>query len=130
MDTLTRTERSKRMALIHGKNTKPELLVRKIARSCGYKFRLHVPDLPGKPDIVFPKQRKVIFVHGCFWIDTPVRVALLPSFPNPSSASGCRNSLRIVGGDLHNIARFARKGNQPARERSQRQNLAEGTDGM
>src|ERR1700732_2025192 len=67
MDTLTRTERSKRMALIHGKNTKPELLVRKIARSCGYKFRLHVPDLPGKPDIVFPEQRKVIFVHGCFW---------------------------------------------------------------
>src|SRR6267154_470107 len=66
MDTLTRTERSKRMALIRGKNTKPELLVRKIARSCGYKFRIHVPNLPGKPDIVFPKQRKVIFVHGCF----------------------------------------------------------------
>ena len=61
MDTLTRTERSKRLALIHGKNTKPELLVRKIARSCGYRFRLHVPNLPGKPDIVFPRQRKVIF---------------------------------------------------------------------
>src|SRR6266849_10103463 len=69
MDTLTRTERSKRMALIHGKNTKPELLVRKIARSCGYKFRLHVPNLPGKPDIVFPKLRKIsfLFLHGCVW---------------------------------------------------------------
>ena len=67
MDTLTRTERSKRMALIRGKNTKPELLVRKIARACGYKFRLHVSNLPGKPDIFFPKQRKVIFLHGCFW---------------------------------------------------------------
>src|SRR5712664_596800 len=67
MDTLTRTERSKRMALIRGKNTKPELLVRKIARSCGYKFRLHVPDLQGKPDMVFPKLRKIIFLHCCSW---------------------------------------------------------------
>jgi len=67
MDTLTRTERSKRMALIHGKNTKPELLVRKIARSCGYKFRLHVPYPPGKPDMVFPKLRKIIFMHCCSW---------------------------------------------------------------
>src|SRR6266705_7172164 len=56
MDTLTRLERSKRMALIRSKDTKPELLVRKIARSCGYKFRLHVSDLPGKPDLVFSRQ--------------------------------------------------------------------------
>jgi DNA mismatch endonuclease (patch repair protein) len=67
MDTLTRVERSKRMALIRGKNTKPELLVRKIARSLGYRFKLHVSDLPGKPDLVFPKLGKVIFVHGCYW---------------------------------------------------------------
>src|SRR3989442_5328713 len=67
MDTLTRSERSKRMALIRSKNTKPELLVRKIAHSCGYRFRLHASQLPGKPDLVFHKQKKVIFVHGCFW---------------------------------------------------------------
>ncbi|MHB8412912.1 MAG: very short patch repair endonuclease [Candidatus Acidiferrales bacterium] len=67
MDTLTRIERSKRMALIRGKNTKPEIVVRKIARLCGYRLRLNVSKLPGKPDIVFPKLRKVIFVHGCYW---------------------------------------------------------------
>jgi len=67
MDTLTRRERSKHMALIRSKDTNPELIVRKIARSCGYRFRLNVPDLPGKPDLVFLKRNKAIFVHGCFW---------------------------------------------------------------
>ena len=67
MDTLSRIERSKRMALIRSKNTKPELIVRRIARSLGYQFRLHVSGLPGKPDLVFQKIRKVIFVHGCYW---------------------------------------------------------------
>lgn len=67
MDTLTRRERSKQMALIRSKDTQPELIVRRIARSCGYRFRLNVPDLPGKPDLVFPKRNKAIFVHGCFW---------------------------------------------------------------
>jgi DNA mismatch endonuclease (patch repair protein) len=66
MDRLTSNERSRQMALIHSKNTKPELLVRKIARSLGHRFRLHVADLPGKPDLVFPNS-KAIFVHGCFW---------------------------------------------------------------
>lgn len=59
MDTLTPTERSKRMALIRGKNTKPELAVRKIARSFGHRLRSRVTDLPGKPDLVFPGLRKV-----------------------------------------------------------------------
>ena len=67
MDTLTRLERSKQMALIRSKDTQPELIVRKIASSYGYRFRLNVPDLPGKPDLVFPKRNKAIFVHGCFW---------------------------------------------------------------
>ena len=108
MDTLTRTERSKRMALIHGKNTKPELLVRKIARSCGYKFRLHVPNLPGKPDIVFPKQRKVIFVHGCFWHRHPDSGCALARLPK----SKLRFWLPKLAGnrrrDLRNIARLRR----------------------
>ena len=55
------------MALVRGKDTKPELLVRRLAHSLGRRFRLHRADLPGKPDLVFPGRRKVIFVHGCFW---------------------------------------------------------------
>lgn len=81
MDTLTRSERSKRMALIRNKDTKPELVVRKIARSCGYKFRLNDSDLPGKPDLVFTQQRKVVFIHGCFWHRHPSRNCALARLP-------------------------------------------------
>lgn len=59
--------RSKIMARVHSKNTKPELLVRKILFSLGYRYRLHVKNMPGSPDIVFLGKNKVIFVHGCFW---------------------------------------------------------------
>lgn len=59
--------RSVMMSLVRSKNTKPELRVRKIARRMGYRFSLHRHTLPGKPDIVFGGQKKVIFVHGCFW---------------------------------------------------------------
>ena len=55
------------MARVAGKNTNPELMVRKAAHSLGYRYRLHRRDLPGSPDLVFPGKKKVIFVHGCFW---------------------------------------------------------------
>lgn len=55
------------MSRIQGKNTKPELIVRRVAHALGYRFRLHRRDLPGSPDLVFPRLGKVIFVHGCFW---------------------------------------------------------------
>lgn len=55
------------MSRIRGKNTKPELLLRSLLHRAGYRFRLHAPGLPGKPDIVLPKYSTVIFVHGCFW---------------------------------------------------------------
>ena len=55
------------MAAIKGKDTKPELIVRKLVHARGYRYRLHRKDLPGKPDLVFSPRRKVIFVHGCFW---------------------------------------------------------------
>jgi len=55
------------MSRIRSKNTKPEILVRKWLHKQGFRFRLHQKDLPGKPDIVLPKYRTVIFVHGCFW---------------------------------------------------------------
>ncbi len=55
------------MANIRSKGMKPELIVRRLTHSMGYRYRLHRKDLPGKPDLVFPARRKVIFVHGCFW---------------------------------------------------------------
>jgi DNA mismatch endonuclease, patch repair protein len=59
--------RSATMRAVHSENTRPELVVRSTLHQLGYRFRLHRSDLPGKPDIVFPGRRKVIFVHGCFW---------------------------------------------------------------
>lgn len=55
------------MSGIRGKNTKPEILVRKLLHKRGFRFRLHRKDLPGKPDLVFPRYHAVLFVHGCFW---------------------------------------------------------------
>ena len=60
-------QRSRNMSAIISKNTKPEIKVRKVLHSMGYRFRLHSKDLPGSPDIVLPKYKTVIFVHGCFW---------------------------------------------------------------
>lgn len=67
MDTVDRNTRSRMMASIRGKDTKPEMAVRKAAHSLGLRYRLHRRDLPGSPDLVFPSRRKVIFVHGCYW---------------------------------------------------------------
>jgi DNA mismatch endonuclease (patch repair protein) len=66
-DVHTPEQRSRNMAAIKGANTKPEMRVRSLLHSLGYRFRLHRKDLPGKPDIVLSKYRTVIFVHGCFW---------------------------------------------------------------
>ena len=60
-------QRSRNMSSIKSKNTKPEIAVRKLLHSMGYRFRLHGKDLPGSPDIILPKYKTVIFVHGCFW---------------------------------------------------------------
>lgn len=60
-------ERSELMRRVKGKNSKPEMMVRRTAHAMGYRYRLHVSGLPGHPDLVFPARRKVIFVHGCFW---------------------------------------------------------------
>jgi DNA mismatch endonuclease, patch repair protein len=59
--------RSKNMRAIGNKNTRPELIVRKLLHAHGFRYRLHVKDLPGKPDLVFPRFRAVIFINGCFW---------------------------------------------------------------
>jgi DNA mismatch endonuclease (patch repair protein) len=67
VDKISAEARSKLMGRIHDKDTKPELVVRSILHRLGFRFRLHRKDLPGRPDIVLPKHRKVILVHGCFW---------------------------------------------------------------
>jgi len=67
MDVVDSATRSKMMGSIRGKNTRPEILVRKYLHANGYRFRLHRKELPGNPDIVLPKLHTCIFVHGCFW---------------------------------------------------------------
>jgi DNA mismatch endonuclease (patch repair protein) len=66
-DVFIESKRSEVMSRIKGRNTKPELAVRSMLHRNGYRFRLHRVDLPGKPDIVLPRFKTVIFVHGCFW---------------------------------------------------------------
>lgn len=67
MDMLSPEKRSALMARIKGKDTKPEILVRRLAHALGYRFRLHRRDLPGRPDLAFISLRKVVLVNGCFW---------------------------------------------------------------
>lgn len=66
-DVHDKQTRSYNMSQIKGKNTKPEILVRKFLFSKGFRYRLHVRNLPGKPDIVLPKYKTIIFINGCFW---------------------------------------------------------------
>lgn len=80
-DTLTPEERSERMSRVRSKNTKPEMIVRRIVHGLGYRYRLHRRDLPGSPDLALITPRKAIFVHGCFWHrhpDPSCKLARLP----------------------------------------------------
>jgi DNA mismatch endonuclease (patch repair protein) len=67
LDIVSPARRSEIMRRIPGKGTKPEIAVRKVAHRLGYRFRLHRRDLPGSPDLVFPRRKVALFVHGCFW---------------------------------------------------------------
>lgn len=66
-DVLTAEQRHRCMAQIRGKDTDPERRVRSMIHRMGFRYRLHNSDIPGKPDIVLPRLRKIVFVHGCFW---------------------------------------------------------------
>jgi DNA mismatch endonuclease (patch repair protein) len=66
-DVHTKEQRSFNMSQIKGKDTKPEMLVRRFLHASGFRYKLHDKTLPGKPDIVLPKYKTVIFIHGCFW---------------------------------------------------------------
>ena len=67
VDSVSSVMRSRIMAKVRAKNTKPEMHVRRLLHAAGYRYRLHNSELPGSPDIVFVARKKVIFVHGCFW---------------------------------------------------------------
>ncbi len=67
VDVHNQAQRSFNMSRIRSKDTRPELIVRSLVHQMGFRFRLHRRDLPGKPDLVLPAHRKIIFVHGCFW---------------------------------------------------------------
>jgi len=67
MDSVSAARRSEIMARIRSKDTKPEMLIRRMLHRLGYRYALHRRDLPGAPDLVFPARRKIILVHGCFW---------------------------------------------------------------
>lgn len=81
MDKVSKEHRSWNMSRIRSKNMKPELIVRRLVHSMGYRYRLHRKDLPGKPDLVFSSRKKVIFLHGCFWHQHPDSKCQIVRFP-------------------------------------------------
>lgn len=107
VDVVDSATRSRMMSSIHGKNTKPELLVRKYLHNRGVRFRLHVKELLGKPDLVFPKYKAVVFVHGCFWHQhSGCKYATTPSsredfWTNKLSENVARDSYQIAA--LHGL---------------------------
>lgn len=78
MDNLSKEKRSALMSKIRGKNTKPEMAVRRFIWGAGFRYRLHAKYLPGTPDLVFTSKKKVVFVHGCFWHGHRCRKDKLP----------------------------------------------------
>lgn len=103
MDSLTPAERSKQMRLVRSKNTKPELLLRRLLFGLGYRYRIHRKDLPGHPDLVFSSRRKIIFLHGCFWHGHSCPLGRIPK----SRVAYWTDKIRRNGGrDQRNLRRL------------------------
>ena len=111
VDVLTKEQRSRLMGRVSHFDTPPEIAVRRLLHSLGYRFRLHRKDLPGRPDIVLPRLKKVIFVHGCFWHrHTGCRKATTPK----SNADYWQNKFaENVERDRRAIAELLRLGWEP-----------------
>ena len=102
-DSISKPRRSANMAAIRSANTKPELTVRRLVHSLGYRYRLHSKDLPGKPDLVFGPRRKVIFVHGCFWHLHPKKNCLDARYPKSNTAYWTPKLARNTVRDAANV---------------------------
>lgn len=100
-------DRSENMRAIRSRNTQPEMAVRSLVHELGYRFRLHRPDLPGKPDLAFPARRKVIFVHGCFWHSHGCKSGLTP---NTNQDFWEKKLRRNKERDCNNLEALAREG--------------------
>jgi len=99
-DILTKAQRSRLMGRVAHFNTPAEIKVRQVLHSLGYRFRLHRNDLPGRPDIVLPRLKKAIFVHGCFWHRHHCRKATTPKsnvdYWNNKFAENVRRDKRVI----------------------------------
>lgn len=107
---ISKEKRSAIMRAIKSKNTKPEMAVRKLLHSLGYRFRLHVKDLPGTPDIVFSARKKAIFIHGCFWHQHPDPTCQISSRPRSNTAYWDTKLNRNVQRDKQNQKQLVQLG--------------------
>lgn len=101
MDTLSPAQRSQRMSRIRGSDTAPELSLRKALHRAGFRYRLHVKTLPGKPDLVLPRYGAVVFVHGCFWHRHPA--CSIATTPKSNTAFWKEKFSRNVARDRRSI---------------------------
>ena len=110
MDRVTPEVRSANMRAIRSKDMKPEMIVRKLVHRMGYRYRLHRHDLPGRPDLVFPSRRKVIFVNGCFWHQHDDKDCNLVRKPKSNQEYWLPKLERTVVRDRENWAALERQG--------------------
>lgn len=107
-DVFDRRTRSRVMASIRGRDTKPEMLVRRFLHGRGFRYRLHVRSLPGCPDLVLPRHRTVVFVHGCFWhFHRGCRFAAMPKSNRPFWRAKLSGNVRR---DARNVSRLRHAG--------------------
>lgn len=110
MDRLTCLERSLNMSAIRSQGMKPEIVVRRLVHAMGYRFRLHEKGLPGKPDLVFPSRRAVIFVHGCFWHQHRAAGCKIVRMPKSNLRYWRPKLMANQKRDVHNLARLRSRG--------------------
>ncbi len=110
MDTIDSKARSENMRAIKSKNMNPEMKVRKLVHSLGYRYRLHKKSLPGTPDLVFASRQKAIFVHGCFWHQHNAKKCKITRLPKSNLSYWKRKLDANVKRDKKNILRLRRKG--------------------
>lgn len=102
----TPAQRSAQMSKVKSKDTKPEMWVRHLVHSMGYRYRLHRRDLPGTPDLVFPSRKKVILIHGCFWHRHPDSSCPLTRTPKSRKDFWLKKFKENLGRDLENENRL------------------------